>query len=93
VRQVQHRVTREAQPIADQWMLRCSCGWSCRVDLWDESLNTQAAIQQRIEFEVQKHLGVLVIHAVNMKGKVSRNDFGAMTFGWLPLLRAGEWAR
>jgi hypothetical protein len=87
VRSAQHRITREAQPIADQWMLRCSCGWSCRVDLWDESLTTQAAIQQRIEFEVQKHLGVLILFAMTMNVRAALNEFGVLTFGWLPLLR------
>jgi hypothetical protein len=87
VSKVQHRITREAQPIADQWMLRCSCGWSRRVDLWDPALNSQAAIQQRIDFEVQKHLGVLILFAMNMRVRAERNDFGFLTFGWLPLLR------
>lgn len=93
MRSTAHKITREAQPMADQWMLRCSCGWRCVVDLWDPALQTQAAIQQRIEFEVQKHLGVLILFAFNMRGLVERNDFGFLTFGLLPLMRRDGWTQ
>jgi hypothetical protein len=32
---IEHRVSMEAQPIADQWLLRCTCGWVDKVSLND----------------------------------------------------------
>jgi hypothetical protein len=31
----EHRVTYEPQPIADQWMVRCICGWSSTVSAYE----------------------------------------------------------
>ncbi|WP_157073614.1 hypothetical protein [Sphingomonas soli] len=32
-----HTLTREPQPIADQWMAKCSCGWRKPVSFYDFS--------------------------------------------------------
>lgn len=30
-----HTLTKEPQPIADQWMGRCSCGWRTTVSVYE----------------------------------------------------------
>lgn len=34
-RQARHEITTEGQPIADQIMVRCLCGWRLPVSMWD----------------------------------------------------------
>nr|WP_312295965.1 hypothetical protein [Brevundimonas diminuta] len=29
-----HKLTLEPQPIADQWMAKCSCGWRATESFW-----------------------------------------------------------
>lgn len=31
---VDHALTLEPQPIADQWMAKCSCGWQMTESFW-----------------------------------------------------------
>jgi hypothetical protein len=38
----EHRLTLEPQPIADQWMAKCSCGWRKAVSLYEHAHGWQA---------------------------------------------------
>lgn len=32
---IEHKLELESQPIADQWMAKCKCGWWSRESFWD----------------------------------------------------------
>jgi len=41
----QHALTLEPQPMADQWMGKCSCGWRTTVSIY-EAPTREATIQE-----------------------------------------------
>lgn len=47
-----HGLTLEPQPIADQWMGKCSCGWRKAVSFWDiEDRDALIAVIRRLHSE------------------------------------------
>ena len=49
-----HTLSQEPQPIADQVMVKCSCGWREAVSLWTH--HTVAGVQAEIHRVGQEHL-------------------------------------
>lgn len=49
-----HTLTREPQPIADQWMAKCSCGWRSPVSFWE--FDTQEAVFAEIDRRFRDHI-------------------------------------
>lgn len=49
-----HQISYEAQPIADQWLARCSCGWRANVSAYD--FPTRDAVLKEAERVGRDHL-------------------------------------
>lgn len=50
----EHKLTFQAQPIADQWMAKCSCGWRSNASLYEFSERDVLLAELRNRFE--KHV-------------------------------------
>lgn len=50
---VEHRLSQEPQPIADQVMVKCSCGWREAVTVWGR---TQVGMMNEIKRVGEAHL-------------------------------------
>lgn len=50
-----YTVNIEAQPIADQLMIRCSCGWSSTVSLYDYERRSPQVAERRAQEHLAQH--------------------------------------
>lgn len=56
----QHALTLEPQPIADQWMAKCSCGWHSTASFYD--FPNRDALLEELRKRFKQHVEAPVIN-------------------------------